>query len=127
MPSPTSLSFSRAAGDAGCPLTALELVHYERIDFGNKASVREYTATFARGVTSRTVTITPIDTTRTVVFSASQITGGQGAGESDFASPGGISEGLFQLVLTNPNTVTATRAESTSAASVTFYVAQLNP
>lgn len=127
MPSASSLSFSRAAGDAGCPLNALEQVHYERIDFGSKASVREYSATFAPGVTSRTVTITPIDTTRTVVFSASQISGGQGAGESDFDGPAGASEGLFQLVLTNSSTVTVTRAEASSAAGVTFYVAQLSP
>jgi hypothetical protein len=127
MPSSSSLAFSRGVGDAGCPLEALESIHYERIDFGNKATVREYSATFAPGAASRTVTVSGVDPTRTVVFSASQISGGQGAGESDGAQANQLADGLFQLVLTNSTTVTVTRAQSTSAAAVTFYVAELAP
>jgi hypothetical protein len=89
--------------------------------------VREYTATFAPGAASRTVTVSGVDPTRTVVFSASQISGGQGAGESDGEQPNQLADGLFQLVLTNSTTVTVTRAQSTSAAAVTFYVAELAP
>jgi hypothetical protein len=105
----------------------LEQVHYERIDFGNKASVAEYTASFAAGQASRTVTVSQVDTTRTVVFSGDQAAGGQGVGETDFGGPAQASEALFQLVLTSSTTVTVTRADSTSAAVVTFYVAQLSP
>jgi hypothetical protein len=108
-------------------VTPLESVLYERIDLGNRGVVREYSATFPAGTTSRAVAITPVDTSRTVVFASSQIGAGQGAGETDHDGTALFSEGVFQLVLTNATTVTATRAASTSNATVTFYVAELLP
>jgi hypothetical protein len=127
LPSGSSIDLTRSAADAGCPNNALESLAWERIDFGNKAVVREYTRTLAPGVSSVAVTITPVDTTRTVVFASSQIAGGQGAGETDHDGSSRFTESAFQLVLTNSTTVTATRAETTSAAVITFFVAELVP
>ncbi|MDP1826485.1 MAG: hypothetical protein Q8L48_24665 [Archangium sp.] len=127
LPSGSSIALTRSAADAGCPNNALESLAWERIDFGNKAVVREYTRTLAPGVPSVAVTITPVDTTRTLVFASSQIAGGQGAGETDHDGFSRFTESAFQLVLTNSTTVTATRAETTSAAVITFYVAELVP
>jgi hypothetical protein len=128
-PSPSSIAFTRAAGStsAGCHNTAPEALAWERIDFGNKATVREYTANFVGGDTSTTVTISPVDTSRTLVFASSQMAGGQGAGETDHSGTSRFTEAAFQLVLTDATTVTVTRAEDTSAAIVTFYVAELLP
>jgi hypothetical protein len=127
MPTPSSIVLTRSVGDGGCPVTPLESVLYERIDFGNRGVAREYTATFAPGTTSRALAITPVDTTRTLVFASSQIAGGQGAGETDHDGVSLFTEAAFQLVLTNSSTVTATRQASTSTALVTFYVAELVP
>jgi hypothetical protein len=127
MPSNSSIVFTRAAGDAACLAQAPETVSWERLDFGNKAAVREFTATFAPGDTTNLVSITPVDTSRTIVFSGSQMAGGQGVGETDHDGFFRFTEGAFQLVLTNSNTVTVTRAETTSTAIVTFYVAELLP
>ncbi len=124
---PSSVVLTRGAGAPTCPLAPLDLLHYERIDFGSKAVVYEYTTVFAPGVPSRAVTVTPVDVTRTVVFASSQISGGQGGGETDEGGPSHFVEGAFQLVLTNGTTVTATRAESNSTASLTFFVAELLP
>jgi hypothetical protein len=127
MPSSSSIAFTRSAGDGGCLVQAMENLSYERVDFGTKGLVREYTATFAPGTASRSVTITPVDTTRTLVFASSQIAAGQGAGETDHDGIALFNEGAFQLVITNATTVTVTRVESTSTAIVTFYVAELVP
>jgi hypothetical protein len=126
-PSPSSIALTRAAGSTTCSNNAPEALGWERIDFGNKATVREYTANFMAGDTSATVTISPIDTSRTMVFSGSQMAGGQGAGETDHDGTSRFTEAAFQLVLTDATTVTVTRAENTSAAIVTFYVAELLP
>ena len=105
----------------------MESVHYERIDFGSRGVVREYTTIFPPGTTSIPVTITPVDTTRTIVFASSQIAAGQGAGETDHDGVSLFTEAAFQLVLTGGSTVTVTRAQSSSTAIVTFYVAELVP
>ena len=126
-PSPSSIVFTRAAGDATCLTQPPELLAWERIDFGNKATVREHTATFAVGDTSRPVTIAPVDTSRTLVFSGSQMAGGQGAGETDHDGGARFTQAAFELVLTDATTVTVSRAESTAAAIITFYVAELLP
>lgn len=127
MPSASTISFTRAAGDTACTLTPMENVLYERIDFGPRATVREYTATLAPTVGSLPVTVTPVDASRTIVFASSQIAGGQGAGETSHGGTAHFTEGLFQLQLTAANTVTVTRAETSSSAQVTFYVAELVP
>lgn len=123
----SGLTLTRAAGDAGCPLEPIETVAFERIDFGSRAVVREYSATFGPGATSRAVTITPVDVTRTLVMASSQAAGGQGAGETDRSGNARFTEATFQLVLTNATTVTVTRGEATSSAALTFFVLELVP
>ena len=127
LPSNNSIALSRGAGDAGCPPMAMENIAWERLDFGSRGTVREYTVSLGPGDTSQAVTITPVDTTRTLVFASSQASGGQGAGESDHDGPATFTEGVFRLVLTNSTSVTVTRGPSTSSAAVTFYVVELNP
>lgn len=126
-PSPSSIALSRTAGEAGCPTTTMDTVAYERIDFGTRASVNEYTATFAPGALTATVTIAPVDTSRTLVFASSQIAGGQGAGETDHDGISLFTQAVAHLVLTDSTTVTLRRAEGTSSALLTFYVAELVP
>lgn len=126
-PSISSVTFTRGAGDAGCTLTALESLFYERIDFGARAVVRQYTTTFTPGQYVRSQAITTVDTTRTIVFSSAQLVGGQGTGETDEGGPSMWLEAGFQLVLTSGTNVNVVRTSANAAASVTFYVAELVP
>lgn len=126
-PSTSSVTFTRGAGDAGCTFTAMESLFYERIDWGTRAVVRQYTATFTPGQFVRPIAVTAVDTTRTVVFSSTQLVGGQGTGETDEAGPSAWLEAGFQLVLTSATNVNVIRTSANSNASVTFYVAELVP
>lgn len=77
---------------------------------------------------TRAITVTTVDPTRTVVFSSTQLAGGQGNGETDEGSTTGWLEGAFHLVLNGTgNSVQVTRSSANAAASVTFYVAELLP
>ena len=127
LPTASSIAFTRTSGDAGCPNDIVDSLSFERIDFGGRATVREYTQVFTPGVRAVPVTINPVDTTRTLVFASSQVSSGQGVGETDSPSFSLFVESAFQLVLTGPTTVTATREVSNSTAIVTFYVAELLP
>ncbi len=126
MPTATSIVLTRA-GDPVCVSLEMEKVLYERLDFGGKAVVREYTASFTAGDLSDPVTINPVDPSRTLVFSGSQLAGGQGAGETNHDGTFRFTEALFRTVLTNATTVTVTRDDASSAATITFYVAELVP
>lgn len=126
-PSTSSLTFTRGVGDAGCTLTAMESLFYERIDFGSRAVVRQYTTTFMPGQFVRPVAVTSVDTTRTVVFSSTQLVGGQGTGETDESGTSAWLEAGFQLVLTSATNVNVIRTSANASASVTFYVAELVP
>ena len=127
MPSASSVVFTRAVASTTCTLTPMENVHYERIDFGSRAVVREYTFLFGAGDASVPVTITPVDVSRTLVFSSNQAAGGQGMGESAHEGSAHFTEGLFSFVLTAANSVTVARGDSADPAQVTFYVAELVP
>lgn len=126
MPNATSIVLTRA-GDPGCVALEMENIHYERLDFGGKAVVREYTASFTAGDLSDPVTISPVDPSRTLVFSGSQLSGGQGAGETTHGGTFRFTEAIFRTVLTDATTVTVTREEASSSALITFYVAELVP
>lgn len=126
MPTATSIVLTRA-GDAVCVGLEMENVLYERLDFGRKAVVREYTASFNAGDFSSLVTINPVDASRALVFSGSQLAGGQGAGETNHIGTVRFTEALFRTVLTNATTVTVTRDDASASASITFYVAELVP
>jgi hypothetical protein len=125
--SPTSLGFSRANGDAGCGLTNLELVHYERLDFNNEANVSAYSVTFAPGEREKSVSISPVDTTRSLVMTSSQSAGGQGAGETDYPGSDKHGEGVARFNLESATQVRVTRPESSASARFTFYVVELTP
>ncbi|MCC6333289.1 MAG: hypothetical protein IT380_04795 [Myxococcales bacterium] len=128
--SPTSVQLTRGAGGTTCASQALQ-AHFERIDFGSRATVQTRNTLVARGTASVDVPITPVDATRTFVFTSSQSAGGQGAAEHD-----GIpySAGLLATELVaNPDggyqsdVVTVRRGSNAGNAQVTFFVVQVEP
>ncbi|MCC6332951.1 MAG: hypothetical protein IT380_03065 [Myxococcales bacterium] len=117
---------------ATCASTIPLTLSYERIDFGSRAAVQQRTALVPSMAMSVDVPVTPVDSTRTFVFASNQSFAGQGAGDYSGTSFAG---GLFQTRLrANPDggylsdTVTVQRAAAgAAAATITFYVVQVEP
>ncbi len=126
LPTSSSVQFTRSGGtDAGCNEPIDQLV-YERIDFGSRGNVQKLTVTIPSSSSVVNVPISPVDTTRTVVFSSSQIFNGQGGAEI----PGGtaeIDEAAIRMDLTSPTNVRLLRGDEDRWAIVTFFVVELEP
>ena len=127
MPSPTSVKVSRGAGDAGCPLGAVPQVTWQRLDFDTRADVDTYRVTFAPQETAKTITIAPVDTSRTMMMTSSQSFAGQGAGETDEGSSIRGSAGIVSFSLTSSTTLQVTRGSSGSTSQFVIYVVELTP
>lgn len=126
--SPSEVTVTRGAGtsDGGCASRAIDDVFVDRVDLGAHAAVQQKTVTLGVGDTSVAVAVSPVDVTRTVVFSGTMLAGGA-AGETDDAVDSFVNEATAQFQLTAADTVTVTRASATSTAVFTFYVVELVP
>ncbi|MFO0599754.1 MAG: hypothetical protein U0228_30885 [Myxococcaceae bacterium] len=124
---PTTLDVFRAVGDAGCPLSELEVLKFERIDFGSKAVVAHYDVTLPPGQAETTLSITPVDATRAVVFATSQAAGGQGSGETDQGSFSTFSDATARFIMLNGSSVRVVRATSNATSRFTFAVVEFDP
>ena len=130
MPSTTSLLFSRGGDNpnsAACENVPLAQLPWERVDFGTRARVQAFTATLTGNSTD--VTISSVDTTRTVVFSGGQMAGGQATGETavDNSGDDAVGPGLARFELINDITVRVTRGRNQSSGTFTFYVMEIEP
>ncbi|MDP1825579.1 MAG: hypothetical protein Q8L48_20130 [Archangium sp.] len=130
MPSNTELLFSRGGDNpsvAACSNVQLNDVAWERVDFGSRARVQSRTVTLAGSTTD--VTILPVDTTRTLVFSGGQQAGGQASGETavDNNNDDAIGPGIARFDLIDATTVRVTRARNQSTGTFTFYAVELEP
>ena len=130
---PTELRFIRGAGRTNCNLSTLTRIVWERIDFGTRARVWQYTTTMTQNTQLFSVPITAVDPTRSFVITSSQQLGGQGSGESDGLNPGDAVDAAVQTKLVpsadpvSSNRVEVTRQAASSAAVITFYVVQIDP
>ncbi len=129
MPSPTSFDVSRGDGnDAGCSLRPVLQLGWQRLDFGARAAVQQKTVAFPVGTNTVDVAISPVDTTRTLVFASSQSGAGQSSGETSYGGSGDLfGEGNARLELTSSTNVRAIRGRSGFTGQVTFYVVEIEP
>jgi hypothetical protein len=129
MPTPTSIVASRGAGnDAGCSTEPVLQLSWQRLDFGARANVQQHVAAFAAGDNQNTLTISPVDVTRTLVFSSSQAAGGQSGGETNYGGTNNyFGEGAARFELLSSTTVRVTRGRSSYAGIITFYVVEIEP
>jgi hypothetical protein len=123
--SPSSVTLQRGA--LGCAAIPIETVVVERVDLGALGAVQQVTATIPAGATSTAVPITQVDATRTVVFSGTQLGGGQafGSSHSSTAQARDLSA-AFQLN-SSGDSVTVVRGGSDGDATFTFVVVELVP
>lgn len=126
---PSEVTLQRGAGiaDGGCVGRLVDNVFVDRVDLGAHAAVQQKMVTLMAGDLSGAVTISPVDTSRTVVFAGTMLGGGQAVGETDDIATSYINEASAQFQLTASDTVTVTRAAATSTAVFTFYVVELVP
>ncbi len=127
--SPTSLAFSRSLGraDAGCALTPMPAVYFERVDFGSRGTVQQLDAVLESGDPAVSVAIRPVDVSRTLVFASSQTVAGQGAGETSTPGPRLYTSATAIFNVTGSSAVTVQRGETTGAAAFSFFVVELTP
>ena len=129
MPSSSSINFTRANGATGtCLALPIYRLNWERIDFGARGSVQTRTVTMPIGTSMLPVTITAVDTSRTLVFASSQAGSGQSDGESSHSGSGSyLGEGNARFELSSSTIVNVIRQRSSGAAVFTFYVVELDP
>jgi hypothetical protein len=125
--SPTSITFSRGAGAAGCTNTTIDSISWQRIEFGTRASTQHALVSMDAGVHTAAVPITAVDTTRTLVFATGQMQSGQGGGETSFADDDVMGASVGWHTLTSPTTLDVTRGFDGGAAQWNSTVLQLVP
>lgn len=129
MPSQTSFEVTRGNGnDAGCSTVPVLHLGWQRLDFGARGNVQQKNVAFAAGMPTMDVTISPVDTTRTLVFASSQSGGGQSSGETSYSGTGNLfGEASARLELVSSTVVRATRSRSSYAGQISFYVVEIEP
>ena len=97
--SPTSITFSRGAGNLSCTTASVDAISWERIEFGASAQTQHTQVTLSPSTGSDDVVIGPVDRTRSIVFASGQGPSGQAWGESSFAGDDvpGAALGKFEL------------------------------
>lgn len=123
--SPSEVRMTRAYLDAGCAAAPLAVAEFERLDFGTLATVQERTLSFTPGQLSAAAMLTTVDLSRTFVFSSAQSSLGQGMGESNVPDGGAPLEAAFTFDFSGATSITARRTNGAGAATVTFYVVQV--
>jgi hypothetical protein len=125
--SPTSITFSRGAGAAGCTAATIDSISWERIEFSGGVSAQHLLVSMDAGVQTTTVPITAVDTTRTLVFATGQMQSGQAGGETSYAGDDVIGASLGWHALTSPTTLEVTRGFDGGVARWNSTVLQIDP
>ncbi|MBM4779474.1 MAG: hypothetical protein GQE15_17340 [Archangiaceae bacterium] len=123
--SPSEVRMARAYLDAGCAAMPLGVAEYERLDFGTLATVQERTLSLTPGQLSASSMITAVDLSRTFVFSSAQSSFGQGMGETNVPDSGVPLEAAFTFDFSGSTAITVRRTNGAGAATITFYVVQV--
>ncbi len=131
-----AVDFTRGNGAAGgCYGVAVGL-RAERVELGPVGQAQQAGAAFAPGESTQAVTLpSPVDVTRTLVFSATEGAFGQASGETDWpgavgadAWPGeAVATFALDAGLVFSTEVDVRRGASDGGARFTFFTVELNP
>ncbi|MBK7859609.1 MAG: hypothetical protein IPJ65_13525 [Archangiaceae bacterium] len=124
--SPSSFVLERQ-GDAGCLSRPVDLIAWERIDWGDRARARHYSAALDAGALSAVVGIEPVDPTRSFVVGSTMLAQGASAGSTDSSAfnETGVLHAWF--VIDGGTGVSVQRGSSAAAATFDFFVVELHP
>ena len=116
----TTLRLDRAVGHSSDPLS--EII-WHAIELKDGSTTQRGTANLASGAASAAVSISPIDPTRSVAFSAVQPVGGQNLGMSSYVGDDILGVGSATMELTS-NTLTLRRNSTVAATDIGYFVVQ---
>ncbi|WP_095976789.1 putative metal-binding motif-containing protein [Melittangium boletus] len=123
-----SVAFTRGADATNCANADVARIHWERISFPAGTRVQSKVLTVGDKNKIATATLdTPVDATRTLLLSSSQINGGQANGETSYRAKDipGVAAG--RLTLTPSGQLQVERDADLAQARWTSYAIQLEP
>lgn len=118
MTSSTQITFTR-----GCAGTQIDAISWERIEFTEGGLVRPITVNMNNNGTAN-VKISPVDTTKSLVFAGGQWTNGQALGEGSYAGDDIIGAMTAKFTLTNSTNVQVVRNNTQGTAKWNAFVVQ---
>lgn len=132
MTAPDTILITRGNGstDASCSTAPVHGISWQRIDFGTRARVQAVNASMVFGFASTTAMISAVDLSRSMALSSGQIVGGQGGGETDFASDDILGVATAQHTLASSTSLRLSRhatSASLGGGSWTSYVIEWVP
>jgi hypothetical protein len=133
-PADDTLAVSRGAGSSDSLCSGTDVTDYslERVELGPYARSQQVVVTMDPGMDTNTVTLEPVDLTRTFVLAPGQSGGlGQAVGEGAFVHlPDGgspLGEVSATLTLMSPTELQVVRGTSNDSAVFTVFVVELQP
>jgi hypothetical protein len=124
------VTFTRGNGANGaCTNNNVEELRWERAFLPAFAAVQSADITLADATSEgpSTGALTAVDTSRSILLSASQGPGGQGGGETTYAANDLVGAALATFSFDNDTTVRARRGSSTGSARFTVQVVTFSP
>ncbi|SEU19063.1 hypothetical protein [Stigmatella erecta] len=125
--SPTSITFSRGAGNPACTTASVDAISWERVEFGASAQTQHSLVTMSPSTESDDFAVGPVDLTRSIVFASGQGPSGQAWGENSYAGDDVPGAALGKFELYAPTEFDADRACSEGTVKWSTTVVQFEP
>lgn len=116
---PTTLLIDRANSSV-----ALTEVTWQVVELNEGSAVQAGSANFAAGISTVTVSLNSLAAGRAVAFASAQVAGGQSTGRSSYATDDRPGVAQATLSVTAPNELTLTRANTSAAADIGWFVVE---
>jgi len=120
--SSTSLSFNRGDGASGCAAAPVDAIAWERVELPAGMSVQQLKASVSAGSGAASLSITQVDTGRTLALAGGQWTAGQGIGEGSLSTDDILGAMVGRLELKSSTTLGVTRDHTGGKASWSAFV-----
>ena len=125
-PEASKLYFSRGASRA-CNRPAVPVIAWERIQFPANVTVQQKVLEASNSVGVVSAPISAVDTTRTLLLTSTQVSSGQGNGETSHTATGTLGVGTGRLRFTSPTEVELIRDDARDTSRWTVYAIEFNP
>ena len=124
-PAANTVRFSWGAGNNTCESPGVAAVSWERILLPPTTGVQVRQVNIDNGQAQAIEPLTDVDVTRTLLLASTQVSSGQGNGETDHLNTDIVGVATARLLLDSPTQLRVVRDTSESNASWTVYAIQL--
>ena len=118
---PTTITIDRSI--SGAPDDVTE-INWQAVELKDGTAVQSGSEAFASGTGTRNVTITSVDTTKTVAFGAYQSGGGENCGRSPYAADDVIGVACVTANVASATQLTLVRSNTAAPADIGWFVVQ---